>query len=214
MKSVLLLLIYLSTEMFAQNDSSFIEFVNGEKLFGKVKYKVINNGPSYLTLNDSAQFLIGRVTSFQNEDGYFTKHEGYKNNFLKRIVAGRINLYQETVSIPGNPYSTTSSDISFEYFSKDNGDIMRADYEKLERALSDNLESLNRLKTYKTLEYVHWGMLGGGAALIIAGLLTGSKDKPNLTLIVTGSVVGALSIIPYFMRKPQLKSAINYYNGN
>ena len=41
-----------------------------------------------------------------------------------------------------------------EYFSKDGGDILDADYAKLKNALSDNPESMKHLNTYRTLGYV------------------------------------------------------------
>jgi hypothetical protein len=179
-------------------------------------------------MNDLKEYSIDNIMLYQNEDGYFRKIDSTYDYFVERIIEGKIDLYREALTFyspghvmsapgPGGMQMTTfgggySSSIEFDYFSKDDGDILEASYSNLLEALADNNESINHLKTYNTLRYIQWGLIGSGITLLVAGLATSTKEKPNFGLMAVGGVVGLSSWIPHLIGKDEYNEAIEVYN--
>lgn len=222
-----LLLFFISTFSAAQTDSSFIVLQSGEVVTGKVEYKSPFLGTPFLLMNDSTGYQLEQVQSYQNEKGYFCRVDKDKGRFVRRVIRGNIDLYRETATFffPGSSmsYSTPAgtqyiitpgghSTTDFDYFSKGDGEILEASYDNLLSALSDKEESVDHLKTYHTLKYVSYGLIGGGLGLLVAGLATSSKDNLNTGLVVTGVVVAVSSWIPYLIGGSEYEKAISTYN--
>ncbi|MBI5474398.1 MAG: helix-turn-helix transcriptional regulator [Ignavibacteriae bacterium] len=182
--TIILTCIICST-LTAQTDSSYILLSSGGRIAGKVDMHQTFLRTPYLTLNDSIKYTLENVQAFQNSEGYFGKVAGTKTSMVLRMSQGKLDLYRATQSswTAGHSYSfstpggmqTVSTPGSFntstaEYFSKNGGDILDADYGNLKVALADNPASMRHLNTYRTLNYVQWGLAGGGVALIAGGL--------------------------------------------
>ena len=212
----------------AQEYKSYIKLRNGQTIFGKVEYKSPFLGTPYILMDDSKEYSFDDILLYQNEEGYFRRVDSTDNYFAERIVEGKIDLYKKTFDFysPGYVMSTPgpggmsistfgggySYSIEFDYFSKNNGDLLEASYGNLLEALADNNESISHLKTYNTLRYVTYGLIGSGVALLIAGLATSTKEKPNFGLMIVGGVVGLSSWIPHLIGKDEYNQAIEVYN--
>jgi hypothetical protein len=208
--------------------NSFIKLKSGETISGKVEYEKPFLGSPYILLDDSIEYQLDKVQLYQNDDGYFCRVNNRTNDFAERIMKGKITLYRESITYfspgqsmsfqtPGGTHSFYTagsfSSMDFDYFSKGDGDIVEASYSNLYSALSDNEISLRHLKTFNTLNYVQWGLIGGGIALLLTGVATSSKDKPNFGLMIVGGVLGLSSWIPHFIAKSEYKKAIEVYNN-
>jgi len=203
-------ILILSIPVVAQKDTSFVKLRTGETIYGKVEYKTQSVGASYILIDDSIKYLLSKIDAYKINDYYFGRVKG-KNNFVTRIVEGNINLYRETVFNYVTPQGNYGS-LDFDYISKGNEAIIDASYSNLLAALAYNNVSIEHIKTYQTMKYLGYGMLGGGLALAITGLATGSKDKPNTGLMVGGLIVAVASWVPYLISKSEYDKAIESYN--
>ena len=215
MKSTIILflfvLIFSSSDMLAQTDTNFVLLENGEKVYGNYQFFRPSDRPAFFMFGDSLNIPLSKVNAYQINNDYFARYrEGMVSKFLYRTITGKIDLFEENLYIPGR---NVAIKYTYEYFSKDNGNIIEANYENLSKALADNMESLGHLKKYNTLGYVQWGMVGAGAAIIVTGFATSGKGKSNMGMLIGGAVVAALSYIPYLIREPELRNAINCYNN-
>lgn len=224
--SVIILFSFFSVIAYSQDSNTFIILKTGEKLFGKVEYKTPLFATSYIIFDDSTEYQLSKIKSFQDNTGFYSSvPESMK--FVKLIKEGKINLYRETVtfsspgmfstmSTPGGTISTfhpgTSSSLDFDYFSKDSNGLMDASYSNLLQALADNNTSVEHLKTYRTLSFVTYGLVGGGIVTMIVGLATSDKDKANIGMLVAGGVIAVSAWIPYLIAQSEYDEAIMSYN--
>jgi hypothetical protein len=226
--TIFIVLLY-STISFAQN-KQFVELKDGTIIEGNVErvQKIFQKGK--LIVNDSTEILLQNVYRFQSSDGYFIRmNQGFGDTWAERIIHGNIDLYTRTVkSYNGGTWMPTgapgggsfyvgggSSSSQVEYFSKNDGPLMKANAFNLKKHLNDNPISMEYLKKRDGLTAVQW--IGAIAGIAIAGItISNQLDKDELD--VTGPVIGmgifAGSVwIPYFEKRNLVQKAINEYNN-
>lgn len=226
--TIFIVLLY-STISFAQNNQ-FVELKNGTIIEGNVERveKIFQKGK--LIVNDTTEVLLQNVYRFQSSDGYFIRmSKGYGDTWAERIIEGNIRLYTRTVTYyDGGTWVTTgapgggsfyvgggSSSSQVEFFSKNDGPLMKANAFNLKKHLNDNPISMEYLKKRDGLTAVQW--VGAIAGLAIAGItLSNQADKDELD--VTGPLIGigvfTGSIwIPYFEKRNLVQKAIYEYNN-
>ena len=221
-------LLFLSSSQAQEAD--FVELKDGTILQGSVerKEKIFKKGR--LILNDSTEILLENVYRFQSSDGYFIRmSQGYGDTWAERIIKGNIDLFTRTVQsynggtwvstgAPGGgsmyiPGGGASSQV--QYFSKNDGPVMKANAINLKKNLNDNPISMEYLKKRDGLTAVQ--VIGAIAGIAIAGItIANQTDKEDLD--VTGPVIGvgiaAGSIwIPYFEKQNLVQKAIDEYNN-
>lgn len=244
MKKIIVLgFVFVSTLVFGQNDSPKEKFVYlfSDSLVKShmVEFRYQYNDKSYL-VTDSGRYRVDLVKFYQNESGFFanTKALNFSNAsiFAKRIVSGRINLY-EIVKVRTTPGSieaygvlspgTTSIKIK-NYYNKEFGDIRKANYHNLLNDLADCPESVGYLVRYKNIRNTQTVLSIVGGALIAGGLATlysRTKDvnrndpnykepniRPNLAVAMVGAGCIGMSYYISFSKHRKLKSAIDAYN--
>ncbi|MBC8984547.1 hypothetical protein H9X96_02005 [Pedobacter sp. N36a] len=149
---------------------------------------------------DSRRVPVDQVKFFNNEDGFFanTKKLTYAriSQFSERIIAGKINLYQER---PYDPFSYDRAyrngyshrpdrypavDLSM-YYNKGYEDIKKVSYKNLQYDMADNPESMKFLDKYRKSASRSKIMYVTAGASIIAGFVsflttsTGHNDRPS-----------------------------------
>jgi hypothetical protein len=153
---------------------------------------------------------------------------GVQDTWAKRIVKGNIDLFTRTVtSYSGGTWMPVSapgggsfyvgggfSSSQVEYFSKNDGPLMKVNAYNLKQHLNDNPISMEYLQQRDGLTAVQW--VGAIAGLAIAGItLSNQADKDELD--ITGPVIGigifTGSIwIPNFEKRNLVQKAIIEYN--
>jgi hypothetical protein len=214
--SIFIVLLY-STISFAQN-KQFVELKNGTIIEGNAERveKIFQKGK--LIVNYSTEILLQNVYRFQSSDGYFIRmNQEFGDTWAERIIEGNTDLYTRTIkSYNGGTWMPTgapkggsfyvgggSSPSQVEYFSKNDGLLMKANAFNLKKHLNDNPISMKYLKKRDGLTAVQW--IGAIAELAIAGItLSNQADKDELD--ITGPVIGmgifAGSVwIPYFEKR-------------
>ena len=214
--SIFIVLLY-STISFAQN-KQFVELKNGTIIEGNAERveKIFQKGK--LIVNYSTEILLQNVYRFQSSDGYFIRmNQEFGDTWAERIIEGNTDLYTRTIkSYNGGTWMPTgapkggsfyvgggSSSSQVEYFSKNDGPLMKANAFNLKKHLNDNPISMKYLKKRDGLTAVQW--IGAIAELAIAGItLSNQADKDELD--ITGPVIGmgifAGSVwIPYFEKR-------------
>ena len=221
-------LIFIIPFMLQAQDSvkTYIELNSGEIIKGKVNIKHPVFAKKYLTLNDSTNYTLDKVKSFQTDDGYYTIFNKSDDHYkmLRREKQGKIDLYSSySMSSTGGSFTAgyggsvsyspgMVTTAKFDYYMK-NGIIKELDYDNLEIDLSDNEKSMGFLKSYKTLVYVQWGFFAAGAVMIISALAQADKETglPKGQFLGGGIVMG-LAFIPSLMKDDKLKQAVRVYN--
>jgi len=75
---------------------------------------------------------------------------------------------------------------------------------------------MKSLAEYKTLSFIEWGMILGGAGLILGGI--GQIDQEDgispdgRILLVSGGMLAACSQIPGLIKSDKIEDAIEEYN--
>lgn len=228
MKKKLLLLttlLILTSPIFAQS-GGFVELINGTIIKGKVEYQSKLFRSPRIIVNDSTSYPVNRVRAYKNSEGYFLKMSGHGGNFARRIEEGNIDLYTRTINsyspsyIPG-PNGTSMfvgggmSSSQVEYFTKNDGPVLKVNARNLKRHLSDNELSMSYLKKRDGLTAVQIiGAIAG--ASIMALSITSQADSEELD--PTGAIVGLVVIsgstwLPYFGKKELTQKAIKAYNN-
>ena len=124
-----------------------------------------------------------------------------------------------TISTPGGSFTTFTPGYSkssvYEYFSKDAGPVMDADYDNLREAMTDNMKSIELLDEYRNISYYKWGGVIAGVGLIASSFIGADKNHPpKFGLILLG---GVISNIAYWVgnsnQDDKLNEAIEVYNG-
>ncbi len=226
--TTIFIVLLFSTISFAQNNQ-FVELKDGTIIEGNVEReeKIFQKGK--LIVNDTTEILLQNVYRFQSSDGYFIRmSQGYGDTWAERIIEGNIDLFTRTVSYSGGTWMPTgapgggsfyvgggSSSSQVEFFSKNDGPLMRANAFNLKKHLNDNPISMEYLEKRDGLTAVQW--IGAIAGIAIAGVtLSNQADKDELD--VTGPLVGvgvfAGSVwIPYFEKRNLVQKAIIEYNN-
>lgn len=225
--TIFIVLLY-STISFAQNNQ-FVELKNGTIIEGNIERveKIFQKGK--LIVNDTTEILLQNVYRFQSYEGYFIRmSQGYGDTWAERIIEGNIDLFTRTVtSYSGGTWMPVSapgggsfyvgggfSSSQVEYFSKNDGPLMKVNAYNLKQHLNDNPISMEYLQQRDGLTAVQW--VGAIAGLAIAGItLSNQADKDELD--ITGPVIGigifTGSIwIPNFEKRNLVQKAIIEYN--
>lgn len=221
-----LILLFSTTTSLAQL-RQFVELRDGTRFEGSIEVKEPFLKKAHILLNDTTSILLSDVEKYQSVDGYFVRmHEGMGETFARRIVEGNIDLYTRFLPSGGSSFTpapfgggmiytgVSGSYSSAEYFSKDDGPVLKANARNLKRELADNAESmryLNRRDGMTAIQII--GILGGiglTAANINAQL---DKENPNFS----GTFIGLIMItgsawIPYYSKKNLTQQAIEVYN--
>lgn len=211
------------------NPQQKLVLYNGETLTGeRLVYESSLLKPSVFTLDDG-QFETSSVEYFQNNHGYFANlgrlHNNRQERYAMRIQKGKINLFEEIeIEVYGGEEllanaNTAENEVmlasgeAYNYYSKGDGTVKKANYHNLMFDMSDNPESVKHLKAYKKYRLLQWGLIGVGTGLIAANVVaqsaTGIKFNPVMAI---GLVVGGGS---YFLQTPKEDSiwlAADEYN--
>ncbi len=114
--------------------------------------RVINKNDAF-TL-DGKQYNDSDIVAFQDKHAYHKRHQ---DQYLNRLVKGRINLYyfdktsyKKTYTYTSGPtkINSASTRVSYFYFDKDNGDISIIGIPELRNAVKDKPEILSKLNAY------------------------------------------------------------------
>ena len=238
MKNILLLLSLSILTLNAQTLKSELKIVNKnflilntkQKLFGKVSIKDPFLGSKYVLFNDSLKYSLNEIRELNCDEGYFVTYNSffYGTGLARRVVIGKIELFQDskTYFSPGTfntintghgsfqtyapgPYNS----ISYDYFRKNGGELLEADYSNLSKMLADNPVSKKLLSEYNTLNWVKWGCVTAGLGIIIAALANADEDTPpQMGTMLLGGVVANAAWIPHLMQRGKLIEAIRIYN--
>lgn len=226
--TTIFIVLLFSTISLAQNNQ-FVELKDGTIIEGNVERveKIFQKGK--LIVNDTTEILLQNVYRFQSFDGYFIRmSQGYGDTWAERILEGNIDLFTRTVthydggtwvpvSAPGGGSFYVGGGFSssqVEFFSKNDGPLMKANAFNLKQHLNDNPISMEYLQQRDGLTAVQW--VDAIAGLAIAGItLSNQADKDELD--ITGPVIGigifTGSIwIPNFEKRNLVQKAIIEYN--
>jgi hypothetical protein len=217
----------ISPSIYSQN-SQFVELKNGTIIEGKVEKEEKFLHKTKLIINDTTEIFLEDVEKFQTSEGYFVRmHQGYGETWAKRIEEGNIDLFTRTVQHTSGGYTmptagggsmyvgAVSRSSQVEFFSKNDGPLMRANAINLKRELSDNPRSMEYLKKRDGLTAVQ---VIGGIAGIAIGIASVTSQADSEELDPTGAIIGlgvfaGSAWIPYYGKKDLTQQAIREYNN-
>ncbi|MEQ9279031.1 MAG: hypothetical protein RLN83_06005 [Balneola sp.] len=220
--------LFLFTISVSAQYRNFVELKDSTVIRGKVELSTKLFRSSKIIVNDTTEIPLSKVHAYQTTDGYFRRmYSGYGDSFAKRLEKGNIDLFTRTQSyggggsfVPG-PNGTSmfvgggmqSSQV--EYFSKDGGELQKANARNLKRALFDNPESMEYLKKRDGMTVVQ--VLGVIAGVAIAATSLASQSDSEEISMPPGAFVGVMVIsgsswIPYLQKKELTRKAIKAYN--
>ncbi|WP_316748083.1 hypothetical protein [Pedobacter gandavensis] len=181
---------------------------------------------------DSRRVPISQVKFFNNEDGFFANTRRFslagESQFSERIVAGKINLFQERPYDPEafhRPYHYGMERDRLQiaalsmYYNKGFGDLKRVRYRNLMKDMADHPQSMQFLKDYrKSSQLSKIISVTAGAAIIagVATLLTGGYSESSFTnssiLMGGGIVLATGGYLIHLSGKKNIEKAITNYN--
>lgn len=238
--AIILVIIYVITNLSAaaQSDSSknFVQTFADSTIYGNaVIYKKPIIGRGYLTV-DSMKVPLRTVRFFKTETNFFASTRYLEIfpsvSFAKRIVQGKINLFQKANIDVLNPYGTVSYSVKT-YYNTGFNNIQRANYNSLKPLLKGNDESLAQLEKFKSQQNLQYGLFAGGAVIGGAGLVImlaealssslssafGAPQKVSksaihsgLALVATGTACTIASYRISITKHKYLKRAVAAYN--
>jgi hypothetical protein len=207
---------------------------NGERFSGvKLTYSSPILQPSAFQLDDK-KFESAEVAFFRNYHGYFANLNKLYNDraerYALRIKEGKINLFEEvefeayaeeSLAIPeGGENEMLATNESFQFFSKGDGAVQKANYKNLRLALADNDESKKEMNVFRNYRYLQIGLIAAGAGMIAYEVVR-QNDAANASsdesirftpMLALGIVVGGSS---YLIERPKQDAkwfAVEKYN--
>lgn len=139
---------------------------------------------SWTVRADSRKVPLNQIKFFNNDDGFFANTRKLnlfdRASFAERIVAGKINLYQEvafnTALYKMDFYrfrDRTSQPVGTRmYYNKGYNDLKRVNYDNLSVDMADNSKSMDLLANYRKSRRAGTVMYVSAGAAIIASVVT------------------------------------------
>jgi len=171
---------------------------------------------------DDKNFEAAEVAFFRNYHGYFAHlnkiYSDRAERYALRINEGKINLFEEVefeayaeenLAIPeGGDNEMLATNESFQYFSKGDGEVKKANYKNLRLALADNPESKKEMNVFRNYRYLQIGLIAAGAGLIAYEVIrqdeaanASSEESIRFTpMLALGIVLGGSS---YLIERPK-----------
>jgi len=210
-RSCQLLLVFILISIgHAQQDNSYIQLQSGEKLYGKIVLSTPMNNGWFLTLNDTAQYSIIDIQSFQDSSGYYLRIDG-RSKVAFRMQKGNMDLFTKHIL---DDESTNSFHLkSTHYFSINGQAAQIVNYDNLRRGLSNNPQSLACLNKCRISQYTQNTITVVTIGAIIAILASQGDNKNKLQNSLLSGVAGTwLSFMANSYQKKKLEEAIFEYN--
>lgn len=227
--SALFIVFALQTQAQLTKSAHQLMLFSGENITGeRLQYESDHLKTAIFTL-DNETYDGSTVAYFKNNNGYFASlsriHGLNTERYAMRIQTGKINLFEEiNMDVYGGDELKTEGEINgkdpmlasgkmYQYYSKGDQAVFKANYENLSTDLSDNVQSMNHLKKYRNYRILQWGLIGAGAGILVANLIaqTGGPVKFNPVMAI-GIAIGGGS---YFLETPkedELWLAADEYN--
>jgi len=172
---------------------------------------------------DARNVPIGQVKFLNSKEGFFanTRKMGTMRveEFAERIIAGRINIFQERpLSYFSAPVVSSNGN---RYYNKGYTDLKRLNYANLKRDMTDNPSSMDMLRAYRRGMNTTALLYVTGVASLLAAPFVGtsgninSSDK-NFTIGLGLGALGIGLITGGYLRtssiKQRLENAVDIYN--
>ncbi|MFT2011199.1 hypothetical protein ACMA1I_21190 [Pontibacter sp. 13R65] len=233
----ILCLLLLATGLTAEAQSTmgqprqyFVQLRGGEVVYAnKVQIKSPIFKSDYFLLDDSLQYGIEVVDTYQNNQGYFTRIApgSSADAFAKRISEGpRISKFYSTRNYYNYGYGAYGYGMGMPghsrrriyYFSKDYGPLYEYNYNNLQQALADNASSMAILRQYRRNKIIHTGISIAGAGLLAYGAISSANNSqnggmPNISpAVYGGAALIATPFVIQLFQKDKLTQAMEVYN--
>ncbi|MCC6599419.1 MAG: hypothetical protein IT223_01960 [Crocinitomicaceae bacterium] len=235
MRLLLLFGVLISIECSAQlgKINPYVITFNGEKFDGQqLSYDSPIMKPSHFKV-DGNVFNAADVAFFQNNHGYFANlaklYSDNSERYAIRIRSGILHLYeeinidayaQEELQITENSSSMENEMLAtweyFQYYTKNNGPVKKANYKNLKADLSDNPLSAHSMKNYRNYRILQVAMVLAGAGLVSMDIARQSNQAVQFTpWMATGIVIGGSSYFLESAKENEKWLAVDSYNkGN
>jgi hypothetical protein len=201
-----------------------IVLTDGRTIHGLTNIVRTPDGGNAVTLDDSVLFSLSNVSSFTMRNSRFstlqrTRGRGRDMSFeqliLKRIVAGRIDIFTSLESLRRSPREP-----QYEYFSKGSDQLKEVTVSDLTDAMEDKPECVEILSSTSTMRIVKYGLMAAGGAMTGYGLFQSAQDaKTNPTgdvninpFLYVGLGIFAGSFIPDDKAQENIRAAVQRYN--
>ena len=214
-----------ASEEAVPSSGEYVEFMTGERRYGRVELHAPVLRSRYLTIDGSERVDLDDVRAYQNEEGYFRRVGDTGSAFARRVRQGRLDLYERSgtavsplMMMPGAPGAAPlmmgggMTTTSFGYFAKGEAEVHPLKYGPLREAVSDDPQSLQYLNQYRTLGFVQGGLVAAGLGIVAVGLTQLEKQQPPPPLLFVGAGVASTAWIPHLMRSGKLEAAVDSYN--
>lgn len=197
---------------------SLIVLENGdEKKFKSLELIQEKYEKPYLKSNDGSIFRMEQISSFQNKDGFFIKNKltQNKNDFAKRVLNGRVQIYKYDFS--GNFIQNgQSSQKEYYGYQKYEAPLKQMIYSNLIKDLKDNSASVKKLsKIENTRKIAPLYYVLGGLSIVTAGILFNTDQSDLSTPFFIGGI-GFFSI-PFILnssKQKRMDDAVKIYNAD
>ncbi|WP_187262242.1 hypothetical protein [Pontibacter beigongshangensis] len=207
----------------------FLQLRTGEIVYAnKVQIKSPIFKSDYFLLDDSLQYGIELVDTYQSNQGYFTRIAPGSSTdaFAKRISEGpRISKFYSSRNYYNYGYGAYGYGMGMPghsrrriyYFSKDHGPLYEYNYNNLQQALADNASSMAILKQYRRNKIIYTGMSIAGAGVLAYGAISSANSSQNGYSSISPAVYGGAALIatPFVIQlfqKDKLTQAMEVYN--
>lgn len=202
-----------------------IVLTDGRIVYGLTNIIRVPGGGSAVTADDSILFPLSSVSSFTMRNSRFstlqrTRGSGrelsFENLILKRIVAGKIDIFTSLESLRSSPREPR-----YEYFAKGSTQLQEVSISDLVKAMEDQPECVEILSATSTRRLLKFGLMATGGVLTGYGLFQSAQDaKTNPSgeiginsFLYIGLAVFAGSFIPDDNADENIRRAIELYNS-
>jgi hypothetical protein len=177
---------------------------------------------------DGLRIETEKVGFFRNNHGYFAnlcRIAPGKERYAMKIKSGIISQYEEIdiliyggdaldlhtqPSVATNPLLATGE--SFQFYTKNNGAITKANFRNLKTDIGDNTESATWLRAYRRYRWMQRGTLVAGAGITAGSFLVKPGDVKFTPLSAFGLIVFAGSYLFEYAKKDALYFAVDAFN--
>jgi len=224
----------------ATNTGSFVYLYSGEQINANVvEYRDRFMGGGYFVVG-SEQYSADLVKFYKDANGFYANTKKLnvtgKSVFSKRIISGRVNLFEQEkmyttpsyIEVSGAYNPGTSSKTIKNYYNKGFSDLKKANYKNLKIDLADSPESMGYINKYRKYKNVQIVLSIVGGALIATGITSyfiktsdvnrnapnykEPNTTPNMLIAVAGGGLVGCSYYLSFPKRSKLKKAIDAYN--
>lgn len=179
-------------------------------------------------LADNRGFKPAEISKFKTAHGLFAVIPDGKSDdlYAMRTYSGNLSIYEAvdidpyagtTISTSGETTNAQPDELAkgqvIDFYTKNDGQLQRANYANLRLDTRDNAEAVKELKRFRKLQWLQRGMVSGGVGMLAGGLMSQTGVIQFNPLMVAGAILGGSSFFLQAPKEDAMWNTFDIYNG-